>query len=470
MQVAKNFLYNAIYQIFILLVPLVTIPYLARVLGPTGVGINSYTNSVIQYFILFGSIGINLYGNRQVAFVRDDKKQLTKVFYEICFMRIITISISYLFFLVFFFSLRRYQSYYLAQSFSIIAAAFDISWFFMGVEDFGVTVFRNSVIKILTVICIFVFVKNYSDLNKYIWIISISIFVGNMTLFPNLKKYIGKIDLKRINILQHVLPSLSLFVPQISNQVYIILNKTMLGSMTSVQTAGYFDQSDKMVRMTLAVVTATGTVMLPHVANAFANGEYAKTKEYLYKSFRFVTVLSIPMVFGLVAIASKFVPLFFTKEFVDVIPILQLESVIIVLIAWSNAIGTQYLLPTKQTNKYTKSIIWGAVMNLIFNIPLIILWGAVGATIGTVISELTVTFYQFGVVKKQIEYKKMFFEIYKYFIAGLVMFGILLIIDKVLSNTWGMLIIEIILGMIIYLIMLFLLKVQIVKDLKEVLK
>lgn len=156
MQVIKNYLYNASYQVFILLIPLITTPYLARVLGPTGVGINAYTNSIIQYFILLGSIGVNLYGNRQIAFVRDDKDKMTKTFYEIFLMRIMTITLAYAAFLIFLLLNRNYHVYYLAQSISIIAAAFDVSWFFMGVENFGVTVLRNFVVKIITLISIFV--------------------------------------------------------------------------------------------------------------------------------------------------------------------------------------------------------------------------------------------------------------------------------------------------------------------------
>lgn len=174
MKVIKNYLYNASYQVFVLLVPLITTPYLARVLGPKGVGINSFTNSVIQYFILFGSIGVNLYGNRQIAFVRDNKDLLTKTFYEIFFMRLTTILLSCLSFEIFLLFVNKYQIFYLAQSVSIIAAAFDISWFFMGVENFAVTVLRNFIVKIITLTSIFLFVKSYNDLSMYIlYIISI---------------------------------------------------------------------------------------------------------------------------------------------------------------------------------------------------------------------------------------------------------------------------------------------------------
>lgn len=467
MQVVKNYLYNIFYQTFVLIVPLVTTPYLARVLGPKGVGINSFTNSVIQYFILFGSIGIDLYGNRQIAFVRDNKEKLAKSFYEIFILRIITIFLSYLTFLFFLFWANQFKIYYLAQSISIIAAAFDISWFFMGVENFAVTVFRNFIIKIITIISIFAFVKNYSNLGLYILILSISLLIGNITLFPSLHKYIGKINVHRLEIIHHLKPSLLLFIPQIATQIYLVLNKTMLGLMVSVTAAGYFDQSDKIIKIILAIVTATGTVMLPHVANAFSRGDYEITRKYLYNSFSFVTALSIPMALGLMAIAPKLIPLFLTQRFDKVIPIMVIESLVIWLIAWSNAIGTQYLLPTNQSKAYSISVIIGSLVNLTINIPLIAWLGASGAAIATVISEAMVTFYQLLVIRKQIDYKKLFLEMYKYLVSGLFMFIIVYTLNIELPVNWLMLIVEILVGIICYLMGLFILKASLLIKIKK---
>jgi O-antigen/teichoic acid export membrane protein len=470
MQVVKNYLYNASYQVFVLLIPLITTPYLARVLGPTGVGINAYTNSIIQYFILFGSIGVNLYGNRQIAFVRDNKDKMTKTFYEIFLMRIMTIVLAYAAFLIFLMTTGSYHVYYLAQSVSIIAAAFDISWFFMGVENFGVTVLRNFVVKIVTLISIFTFVKSLDDLNIYIMILSLSLLIGNMTLFPNLKRYIGKAKFKNLRIWQHLKPSMVLFVPQIATQIYLVVNKTMLGSMTSVQSAGYFDQSDKMIKMILAVVTATGTVMLPHVANAFMKGEVEKTKQFLYNSFSFVTALSVPMMFGIAAVARKFVPLFFTDKFLAVTPLMMIESVVILLIAWSNALGTQYLLPTNQNGAFTRSVVFGAVVNIIVNIPFIMFWGALGATMSTVLSELAVTGYQLYVLRHQISYRSLFKDTEKYLLAGIIMFLVIFVLDSKSVNNWTTLIIEVFIGIVIYASLLIITKAKIIEDAKSILK
>jgi len=294
--------------------------------------------------------------------------------------------------------------------------------------------------------------------------------LGNLTLFPNLRKYIDRPILDSLNLRHHLLPALGLFVPQVATQIYLVVNKTMLGMMTSVQSAGYFDQSDKIIKMVLAIVTATGTVMLPHVANAFANGEHEKIRGYLYKSFSFVSVISFPMFFGIIAVAPQFVPLFFTNRFNSVIPLMTIESSVILLIAWSNAIGTQYLLPTRQTKSYTISVVLGAVVNIIVNIPLILFWGAVGATVSTVLSEMTVTAYQLWSIRKQISFSRLFTETGKYFLASIVMFVIVELMSQQLATAWLMLVVEIFSGFVVYSTMLILLRADIIKEAVQLLR
>lgn len=204
----------------------------------------------------------------------------------------------------------QYHAYYLSQSIAIVAAAFDISWFFMGIENFKVTVLRNFIVKLLALFSIFLFVKSYNDLNIYILIIVLSTLIGNLTFFPSLHRYLVKVNYRELRPIKHLKQSLVMFIPQIAVQIYWVLNKTMLGSLDSVTSSGFFDQSDKIVKLVLAIVSATGTVMLPRVANAFAHREYSKIKEYMYAGFSFVSAISIPMMFGLIAITPKLVPLF----------------------------------------------------------------------------------------------------------------------------------------------------------------
>ncbi|AUC72465.1 MULTISPECIES: flippase [Enterococcus] len=461
MKIIKNYLYNVGYQLFVIIIPLVTIPYVSRILGSNGIGINAYTNSIIQYFILFGSIGINLYGNRTIAYSRDNKKNMSQTFWEIIILRLICIVISYLLFLLFLFFTKEYKIYYFYQSFFIIAAGFDISWFFMGIEDFRKTVLRNIFVKIASLIAVFIFVKTESDVGKYILVLSISTLMGNLTLWPYLHRFVSRPDFTKLDLWKHFFPSLTLFIPQIATQVYLVLNKTMLGAMEGVKSAGYYENSDKIVKVILAIITATGTVMLPRVANTYAKGNKEKVYQYLVLSFDFVSSICIPMALGLAAIAPKFSIWFLGSDFAITGKIISILSLVIIFIGWSNVLGTQYLLPTNQTRYYTISVISGASINLIMNIPLIQIFGIYGAVISTVLSELTVTTVQLFFIKRTIKLSKLFTGKWKYFLSAALMFIVVRYMHVMLPSGLLFFTIEAFLGILIYFLLLYLLKAPI---------
>lgn len=458
MKIVKNYFYNVGYQVFILLVPLVTTPYITRVLGSTGVGINAFTNSNIQYFILLGSIGISLYGNRTIAYERDDKVKMSQSFWEISFLRFITITLAYAAFLIFLKFTHQYHQFYLYQSIQVIAAAFDISWLFMGLEDFKRTVLRNFLVKIVSVIAIFIFVKTSHDVGNYILVLTFSTLLGNLSLWGYLKKTVLKPNLHHLQLLQHIRPSISLFIPQIATQIYLVLNKTMLGNISGVQSSGFYENSDKIVKMILAIVTATGTVMLPRMAHTFAAKNFDQLRKYLYLSFDFVSFISIPLAFGLSAVAPKFAVWFMGNEFAITGQLIAILSIVIVLIAWSNVIGTQYLLPTNQTKQYTISVTFGATANLLLNVWLIFQFDVMGAIIATVLSELVVTLIQLFFVRKQLQFTQLFAGVWKYLAAGGVMYLIVRYINKVQSASFLHFALQALVGLIVYLSLTVLLK------------
>ena len=200
----------------------------------------------------------------------------------------------------------------------------------------------------------------------------------------------------------------------------------MVGKMVSVEAAASTIILIKLLRMVLAIVTATGTVMLPRVANTFAKGDHEQVKKYLYQSFDFVSAVSIPMMFGVAAIAPKFATMFFGQAFDAVGPLMMIESLVILFIAWSNVLGVQYLLPTGHNKEFTISVTVGAIVNIILNVPLIMLLGTSGAMIATVISEFSVMSYQIYIVKEKLNLSKMMSETWKYLLSGIMMFIVVL--------------------------------------------
>lgn len=423
MRIVKNFLWNSSYQIFILIVPLITIPYVSRVLGTTGIGINAFTNSITQYFVLIGSMGLSLYGNREVAYVRDDKKKLSALFWELTILRAVLTFFAALLYTGFILISKEYQVYYWIQMITLIASLVDISWFFQGLENFKVSVLRNFFVKVVSLIFIFTMVKHHSDVGLYIFIIAASTFVGNLTLWPYLRREIVGIHIPDLHIARHIGPMIRLFIPQIAMQLYLQVNKTMLKYLVDVEASGFYDNADKIVKMILALVTSTGTVMLPYVANSFAQGLKEKVQRALNMSLQITLAMAFPAAAGVAAVAPEFVTLYFGPSFNAVAPLMMIESIIIVWIGISSVVGNQYLLPTNQLNAYTNSIVLGSVVNIILNFPLIELFGTPGAMWATMIAEFLVAGSQLWAIRHQVVFHDLFSETWKYLVSALVMLG-----------------------------------------------
>ena len=287
--VVRNYMYNLIYQILILILPLVTTPYLSRVLGPEGVGIYGYTYSIVTYFVLFGSLGIALYGQREIAYVQDDPTKRKKVFLELISFRFITLAISVIIYCLAFVRGEKYHIYYLILLLELLASGFDISWFFQGIEDFKKTVLRNVLVRIISVSLVFILVKTSGDLWKFVLIYSLGDFLGNLLLWFYLPKYLKGEKVGKLNLKMHFVPLLMLFIPQVTTKIYNLLDTTMLGAIISNKNeTGFYDQSQKVIRLLITIVTSLGVVMIPRVANIYANGDKKQINKYIKNSFTFV--------------------------------------------------------------------------------------------------------------------------------------------------------------------------------------
>lgn len=457
--ITKNYIYNLIYQILVLILPLITAPYVSRVLGAENIGIYSYTISIATYFVLFGSLGVALYGQRQIAYEQKKGKKLSKTFWEIVILRFVAMAISMIIFYFTFVNGEQYQVYYKILLLELLANCFDISWFFQGLEEFKKTVARNIIVKLISVISIFAFVKDSNDLGIYFWIYVLSTLIGNMSLWAYLPKYLKNIKIKQLNIVQHVKPTIGLFIPQIAIQVYTVLDKTMIGAIISDKSeVGYYEQGQKIIKILLTVITSLGTVMMPRIANTFASGEKEKVTSYMKKSFNMVFLLAFPMIFGVIAASKSFVPVFFGQGYDKVAILMSIISPILLLIGLSNVTGTQYLLPTKRQKEYTISVVCGAIINFIMNACLIWKFGAIGASIGTVIAEFTVTAIQMYFVRKDFNLKEVFKLSKNYLISSIVMFIVCLFIGRFINNNLISTIVQVTIGGLTYGICLLILK------------
>lgn len=462
--VKKNYIYNMLYQLLIIILPIITTPYIARRLGANGNGIYGYTISIVTYFILFGSLGISMYGNREIAYNQKNKEKRSNVFWELVIIRFITMLISTVLYYVFFCHSGEYSIYYKILLLELLANVLDISWFYQGMEDFKRIVVRNFIIRIVSVVCIFLFIKTADDLYKYFLISVLGTLLGSVSLWFGINKYIEKP--KKIRIMFHIPLVIALFIPQIAVQVYTVLDKTMIGSILNDMTeVGYYEQAQKIVKILLTVITAIGTVMMPRIANCYAEGDTAQIKTYMMKTFKFVFMLSFPLMFGIIAVSNNFVPFFFGTGYEKVPGLMSILSIIIVFISLSSVIGTQYLLSIKKQKEFTISVVVGAIVNCILNFILIKQFKSYGAAFATVIAELSVTLCQMYFIRKEFKILEIFKLSLKYFISSIIMFVCCYLVGFMFNNNLINLIVQVMLGGIIYFGLLLLIKDQFFLDL-----
>ena len=435
MQVVKNFLYNVSYQLLVIILPLITVPYVSNILGAEGIGDYAFTYANMQYFVIFGMVGITLYGNRQIAYVRDNKEKLRNTFFSIYTLQLITTTISFILYLIFVlvFNNGDYKWLYIVQGINIIASMTDISWLFMGLEQFKKTVVRNTIVKLASLASIFIFVKSSNDTVVYTFILALSALIGNLTFWFYVPKAIGFKSIKISGLNLHLKESLALFIPQIAIQIYVLLDRTMLGTITDTVQVGFYENSQKIVKIVLTLATAIGTVMMPKIANTVASGDMKKVKYYIKNSFFFVSALSIPLMFGLMGVAPELSPWFFGNNFAGIEKLIIISSLIILAISWSNVLGMQLLVPLNKTKEFTISVTSGAIINFVLNLVLIKNFSATGACISTIIAEFTVTSVQFYLLKDFIKAEELIKPVLLFIPASIVMY----IFVRIIGNSMG---------------------------------
>ncbi len=452
--VKRNFILNIAYQILVLIIPLITVPYISRILGSEGIGIYSYTYSIVYYFMIFAMLGLNNYGNRTIAKCRNNKETLGKTFKEIYWMQLLTsISMIVLYFLYVFIFDNKYSTIALIQSLHVLSCAFDINWFFFGIEKFKITVTRNTIIKILSLIAIFTFVKQDTDVWLYTTIIASSTLLSQLFLWPFVKKYIDNAKVRFSDVKKHFKPCAILFLPVIAVTIFKMMDKSMLGFMTNVSEVGLYESAEKIINVPNAIIAALGTVMLPRMSNLYAEGAESEAKEMIKYSIKLMMFLSFAMFFGLISISKDFTFLFFGGEFSKTGLLICLLAITTLFLSWGNVIRTQYLIPKELDKIYITSAFLGAFVNLICNFVFIPLYASYGACIGTIAAEFVVMFYQTFKIRNELPLLSYIKDIIPFFCTSTIMFIMAVVIGLLCSNIYIKLLLQIIFSILIYVLL-----------------
>lgn len=448
---SKNFLYNLIYQFFIFIIPLITIPYVSRILGVNNIGIYSYTYSIVNYFMLASMLGINNYGSREIAKSSDNYEKKSKIFFSIYFLQLFFTIFMWLLFLIFYFIYDyEYKNILLIQMIYLISCAFDINWYFFGMEKFKITISRNIIIKIISLILIFLLVKTNDDLWVYTLILSCSTLVSQIYLWIFMKKEVSFVKVNIKDIFSNLPKCLILFIPVVAYSIYRIMDKTMIGSMTDTIQLGNYESAEKIVNIPLSIISALGTVMLPNMSKT-KESEFNKK---INSTFKLCFFLLFPIFIGLMIVSDDFCNVFYGKNFTLTPDLIRILLITILFSGVTNVVRNNLLIPKGKDSIYVKSTIYGAIVNLALNLIFIRKYGAYGACIGTIGAEFIVMFYQIIKTKDEINYFQNFNCIMPFLKKSLIMGVVIYIIGLLFDfNIYLKLVIQIISAIFVYFIL-----------------
>ena len=458
---AKNFAFSSIYQVLNVIAPLITAPYLSRVLGPAGLGIHSYTCSIQTYFSLFAALGTTYYGAKEISQNRNDVQMRSKLFWEIELVTVVTSCVSLIGWGIFILQSPQYKIYFLILTMNILATMFDITWFFTGLEKVDVVVLRNTVVKLLTVIFTLVLIKGQEDLVKYFLIYGGSALISSLATWVYIPGLTVHVKFSELKLKKHFKETVVYFIPTIATSVYTLLDRTLIGTITHSELEnGYYAQAEKIINLAKTLVfSSISLVVGTRAAFLFAENRIEEVKQKTQNSIRYIFFTGAACAFGITAVAPIFVPVFFGEGYDAVVKLLYIFSPIIVVIGISNCLEAHYYIPSGRRAVSNRFIIVGAIVNLCMNLILIPLFNACGAAVASVIAEIIITILYVKGSDGFLLFKDLRSYIFKDLVAGILMLvGIRLFDVFVQIGIVYKLLIEIFLGSAIYIGVLIALK------------
>ena len=458
--VRLNFVMSMAYQVLVVILPMITAPYVARVLGADKSGIYSFTASYQTYFSMFAALGTVSYGSREIARNRKDRPLRSKLFWEIELMTVLTSTVSIIAFIAFIASRDRYQIYYIPQIMAILAVMFDISWFFTGIEEFRYIVTKNAVFKLLGAVMIFALVHKPEDLLIYIIILSASTMLGNMSMWIHMPRFLDSVDFRTLKIRRHLKETLVYFIPSVATSIYTVLDKTLIGEITRNEAEnGNYDKVVQIINIMKALTfTALNSVLGARISFLFAEKKYDEIRRRIETSINYILFMGLAIGFGLAGVAPRFIPWFLGPGYDRSVMMLIMMSPIVVIIGVSNCLGSQYYTPSGKRAQSARFIIAGSVVNLILNLILIPRFWGYGAIAASLIAELTITILYITFAGESFHPFVLVRDGWKKLIAAALMFAAVRLIDPYFNSNFIALVCEVCLGGAIYIAVQFILR------------
>lgn len=413
-----NFALNMILTVSNFLFPLLTFPYVSRVLSPEGTGKVAFAYSIVSYFTIFAAFGVANYGVRACAQVRDNKNKLSKTVQEILLINIVLMLIVYAFYLLGVFlipELHTEKNLFIISGVNILFTIVGVEWLYKGLEQYYYITIRSICFKLIAFILIFTLVKSQSDYSMYAFIIIFATVGSGVVNLFNLRKVIKLKIYKKYDFKKHIRSMLVFFIITIAVAFYVNVSVALLGFMKGNVDVGYYNAAYRIKDVMVSIITALGAVLLPRLSYYVENNLHDRFNDIIDKSMKFIFIASLPLVAFCMLFARPAVLLLAGPLYEGAIVPLQVLSIIIFIVGVSNLTGIQILIPLKKERQLCYSVVLAAIVNMAMNFALIPTYGAVGAAISVVAAELTILVFQLVVLKKyasilfgNISYVKLF--------------------------------------------------------------
>jgi O-antigen/teichoic acid export membrane protein len=402
----KNAFYSIILRTLNVIFPLITYPYIARIINPEGIGKIEFVSSFIQYFVLIAQIGIPIYGIKACAKHRHDKKILTRTFQEIAVINIVAIFVSYLILIIVLASVEQLQNYgqlFLVFSFTILMSCSSVEWFYQAIEDYKYITIRSIFVKVISLILIFILINSSDDYVLYAVLLVIGTSLNSIFNLVNLRKHINIFENSgRMQFSQHFQAISTLFILSISTSLYVNLDKILLGFISGDEYVGFYSISNRIVKLVLTVITSISIVMLPRLSHYESTGKKLVANELIRKIVDLLLFISIPATFGIILLSKPIILLFAGSSYTPSILSLQILAPLLIFISLSNFLGIQVLVSLGKEKWTLLSTLLASFLNITINLLLIPHLNQIGTSIASSITELFVILLQILIVSKLI--------------------------------------------------------------------
>lgn len=405
--VKVNYILNLINTGTQMLFPLITFPYVCRVIEADGIGQINFFQSIISYISLFTCLGIPMYAIREIARDRSDVVQMNRTAMEILLLHSMLTLVGYAIVAILCLTVPQIQvniPLFLILSLTIFFTAIGCEWFYQGIEDFKYITIRGLIIKTISVVLLFIFVKSKTDLLYYGCYTVFGVLGGNIFNFFRLRKYIHRenIIFSELHIKRHIKPVLKVFSFSVVTSIYLQLNTVLLGFLKNALAVGYFAAATKVMQMLLTMSACLGSVMMPRASHLIAENKEDEFNRLIQKSYDFTLAIALPMTIGLIFCAPSLITALCGVKFEHSILPSQIIAPIILMVAISNVFGIQVLFPKGKINIVTLCCGIGAVADLILNLCLIPFFSYIGTSIAYLGAEVATTVSMYFIGRKYI--------------------------------------------------------------------